>query len=141
MKLSLSRVAEFVSAHSDRGEFDRNAVAQGYSIDSRTVLPGELFFAVLGERLDGHDYVNLALEKGAVAAVVRKDRVDRYPSQDRLIVVEDTLVALQTLAACVRRFWGKSVIGTAFLNRKETSIIISACRSCCSSWSRSMRWR
>ena len=66
MKLPLSRVAEFIAAH---GEFDRSSVAQGYSIDSRTLLPGELFFAVLGERLDGHDYVQQALEKGAVAAV------------------------------------------------------------------------
>ena len=57
-------------------------MAQGYSIDSRTVGPGQLFFAVKGERLDGHDFVELALEKGAVAAVVRKDQLSRYPRQD-----------------------------------------------------------
>ena len=58
-----------------RGEFDREAVAQGYSIDSRTIQPGELFFAVKGERMDGHDFVEQALEKGAVAAVIRKDQL------------------------------------------------------------------
>lgn len=118
MKLPLSRVAEFISAH---GEFDRSSVAQGYSIDSRTLLPGELFLAVLGERLDGHDYVKQALEKGAVAAVIQKDYLDRYPSKTGLIVVEDTLGALQNLAACVRRYWGKTVIGVTGSAGKTTT--------------------
>jgi UDP-N-acetylmuramoyl-tripeptide--D-alanyl-D-alanine ligase len=42
MKLLLSRIAEFISA---KGQFDSNALAHGYSIDSRTVQPGEVFFA------------------------------------------------------------------------------------------------
>jgi UDP-N-acetylmuramoyl-tripeptide--D-alanyl-D-alanine ligase len=108
MKLTLARIAEFVSA---TGEFDRNAVAQGYSIDSRTLQAGELFFAVKGERLDGHDFVAQALEKGVVAAVVRKDQMARYPAKGRLLAVDDTLPALQTLAAAVRRLWGKTLVG------------------------------
>ncbi len=71
MKLSLARAAEFMQA---TGEFDPAAVAGGYSIDSRTLQPGELFFAVRGERLDGHDYVEAALAKGAVAAVVERQQ-------------------------------------------------------------------
>src|SRR5580692_6585510 len=98
MKLPLSRIAEFVSAS---GRYDDAGVAQAYSIDSRTVRPGELFFAVKGERLDGHDYVGAALEKGAAAAVVRKDELHRYPDKTRLLAVDDTLVALQTLATAV----------------------------------------
>ena len=58
MKLPLSRVAELVGAS---GEFDHQAVARGYSIDSRTIQAGELFFAVKGERMDGHDFVAQAL--------------------------------------------------------------------------------
>ena len=77
MKLPLSRVAEFLSA---TGEFDLKAIAQAYSIDSRTIQTGELFFAVKGERMDGHDFVQQALEKGAVAAVVREDQTSRYSS-------------------------------------------------------------
>src|ERR1700693_2681418 len=100
MKLPLSRVAEFVAA---TGKFDHAAIAQAYSIDSRTVRPGELFFAVKGERLDGHDYVGASLDKGAAAAVVRKDELHRYPDKTRLLVVEDTLIALQTLATAVRK--------------------------------------
>src|SRR5271168_3188285 len=55
------------------GDFTRSAEALGYSIDSRTINAGELFFAVKGERVDGHDYVELALANGAVAAVVGMD--------------------------------------------------------------------
>jgi len=107
MKLVLGKVAEFISA---AGEFALEETVRGYSIDSRTVGAGQLFFAVKGERLDGHDYVEQALEKGAAAAVVRKDRVGRYPGKTQLLAVEDTLVALQMLATAVRKLWGKPLI-------------------------------
>ena len=80
MKLSLARAAEFMQA---TGEFDPAAIASGYSIDSRTLQPGELFFAVRGERLDGHDYVEAALAKGAVAAVVEHGQLSRFRVEDR----------------------------------------------------------
>jgi UDP-N-acetylmuramoyl-tripeptide--D-alanyl-D-alanine ligase len=107
MKLALSKLAEFLSAS---GEFEPNAVAHGYSIDSRTIHAGELFFAVKGEKMDGHDYVLPALENGAVAAVIRKDQLARFAVKDRLIAVDDTLAALQTLATAIRRLWGKKVV-------------------------------
>jgi UDP-N-acetylmuramoyl-tripeptide--D-alanyl-D-alanine ligase len=118
MKLPLSRVAEFLSA---TGEFDHQAVAQGYSIDSRTIQPGELFFAVKGERMDGHDFVSQALEKGAAAAVIRQDQFARYPVKTRLMTVADTLTALQTLASAVRRLWGKPLIGVTGSTGKTTT--------------------
>jgi UDP-N-acetylmuramoyl-tripeptide--D-alanyl-D-alanine ligase len=96
-------------------------VAQGYSIDSRTVGPGQLFFAVKGERLDGHDYVEAALGRGAVAAAVRADQLSRYPRRTRLLAVEDTLVALQTLATAVRKLWGKPLIGVTGSAGKTTT--------------------
>src|SRR5438309_5309609 len=118
MKLSLAKVAEFATL---TGDFDPQAVAQGYSIDSRTVQPGELFFAVKGERLDGHDFVEQALKNDAVAAVVRRDQLARYPSQSRLLAVENTLVALQKLATSVRRLWGKPLIGVTGSAGKTTT--------------------
>src|SRR4029077_5774579 len=72
---------------------------------------GELFFAVKGERMDGHDFVEQALQKGALAAVVRKDQLTRYATKARLLPVVDTLVALQTLATAVRKLWGKPLVG------------------------------
>src|SRR6202795_2869081 len=118
MKLPLSRVAEFISAG---GVFDDEAVAQGYSIDSRTVQTGELFFAVKGERMDGHDFVSQALEKGAAAAVIRKDQLVRYTAKSGLMTVDGTLIALQTLASAVRRLWGKQLIGVTGSTGKTTT--------------------
>jgi UDP-N-acetylmuramoyl-tripeptide--D-alanyl-D-alanine ligase len=118
MKLPLAKIADFVSAS---GEFPREEIARGYSIDSRTVAPGELFFAVKGERLDGHDFVAAALEKGAVAAVVRKDQLHRFPGGSKLLAVDDTLVALQTLATAVRKVWGKPLIGVTGSAGKTTT--------------------
>jgi UDP-N-acetylmuramoyl-tripeptide--D-alanyl-D-alanine ligase len=118
MKLRLARIAEVISA---TGEFAPDEVAQAYSIDSRTVGTGQLFFAVKGERLDGHNFVAQALEKGAVAAVVRKDQLSRYPEKSRLLTVEDTLAALQTLATAVRKLWGKPLIAVTGSAGKTTT--------------------
>src|SRR5580658_1880478 len=118
MKLTLAKIAEFVSA---TGAFAPEELARGYSIDSRAVGPGQLFFAVKGERLDGHDFVAPALARGAVAAVVREDQLGRYPGETRLLAVEDTLVALQTLATAVRKLWGKPLIGVTGSAGKTTT--------------------
>jgi UDP-N-acetylmuramoyl-tripeptide--D-alanyl-D-alanine ligase len=118
MRLPLSRIAEFISA---AGQFDANATAQEYSIDSRTVQPGELFFAVRGERLDGHDFVESALRLGAIGAVVRKDQMPRYSDLAGLLAVDDTLIALQTLATAVRKIWGKTAIGITGSMGKTTT--------------------
>jgi UDP-N-acetylmuramoyl-tripeptide--D-alanyl-D-alanine ligase len=118
MKLALSRIAEFLGAS---GEFDHTPLAQGYSIDSRTIRTGELFFAVKGEHMDGHDFAVQALEKGAVAAVVRKDQLARYPVITGLLAVDDTLAALQTLASAVRRLWARPLIGVTGSTGKTTT--------------------
>jgi UDP-N-acetylmuramoyl-tripeptide--D-alanyl-D-alanine ligase len=118
MKLALARIAEFVSA---TGGFDPEHLAQGYSIDSRSVRAGQLFFAVTGERLDGHDFVEQALKNGAIAAVVRRDQLSRYPRETRLLAVEDTLAALQTLATAVRKLWGKPLIAVTGSAGKTTT--------------------
>ncbi len=118
MKLTLSRIAGFTSA---TGEFGPQPVASGYSIDSRTIQAGEIFFAVKGERLDGHDYVEQALGKKAVAAVVQKNQLARYSSKSQLLIVDDTLVALQNLATAVRRLWGKPLVGVTGSAGKTTT--------------------
>src|ERR1700733_14920334 len=118
MRLPLPKIAEFISA---AGEFAPQETVHGYSIDSRTVGAGQLFFAVKGERLDGDDYVEQALEKGAAARVVRQDHVGGYASKARLLAVADTLVALQTLATAVRRLWGKPLVAVTGSAGKTTT--------------------
>jgi UDP-N-acetylmuramoyl-tripeptide--D-alanyl-D-alanine ligase len=118
MKLSLARAAEFMQAS---GSFDPNAVARGCSIDSRTLQPGELFFAVRGERLDGHDFVEAALAKGAVAAVVCRDYMKHDSARAGLLTVDDPLTALQHLGAAVRRLWGRPLIAVTGSAGKTTT--------------------
>jgi UDP-N-acetylmuramoyl-tripeptide--D-alanyl-D-alanine ligase len=124
MKLSLGRAAELMQASA---ESDPNAVAAGYSIDSRTIQPGELFFAVRGERLDGHDYVEHALANSAIAVVVARDQLARFSDKSQLLVVDDTLLALQQLAAAVRKLWGRPLIGvTGSAGKTTTKEIIAS---------------
>ncbi|WP_433969192.1 UDP-N-acetylmuramoyl-tripeptide--D-alanyl-D-alanine ligase [Tunturiibacter gelidiferens] len=123
MKLTLGKIADWI--HAD-GEFDTSAEAVGYGIDSRTIGGGELFFAVRGERLDGHDYVQAALANGAIAAVVsNRWVVPAEVDEKRLLQVSDcedcVLCALQQLAHSVRREWGGRVIGVTGSAGKTTT--------------------
>src|SRR5947209_4273160 len=123
MKLPLWRIAEFTEGS---GSFDREQVASGYSIDSRTLQPGDLFFAIKGERFDGHDFVEAALKSGAVAAVVSLDHASDFSAAPRILAVQDTLVALQRLGAAVRRLWGKRLIGvTGSVGKTTTKDVIA----------------
>jgi UDP-N-acetylmuramoyl-tripeptide--D-alanyl-D-alanine ligase len=120
MKLTLQQVAKWMNAS---GVFDAATVATGYSIDTRTIGPGEIFFAVTGERLDGHDYVAAALERGAIAAVVSAGWIAPagVDGKKLLRVKGDVLAAMQTLATAVRRNWGKRVIGITGSAGKTTT--------------------
>jgi UDP-N-acetylmuramoyl-tripeptide--D-alanyl-D-alanine ligase len=127
MKLTLAEAAIGAGAVLEVPERVANAGAldvAGYSIDSRTVAAGELFFAVRGERLDGHDFVAAAIERGAVAAVVSRERVASLPDAALaapLLITEDPLLALQALAAHVRRQWGKRVVAITGSAGKTTT--------------------
>ena len=127
MNLTLAESAVGASAVLEAPSSLANAgalVASGYSIDSRTVAPGELFFAVKGERFDGHDFVGPAVARGAIAAVVSRARVASLPDaalQVPLLVAEDPLEALQSLAAHVRRQWGKRLVAITGSAGKTTT--------------------
>jgi len=75
----------------------------GISIDSRSIAPGEAFFAIKGDRVDGHDFASMAMANGAALLVVSEARL---PAMGRLtvpvIVVEDVLAALGKLAVAAR---------------------------------------
>src|SRR5438270_8657503 len=117
MKLPLWRIAEFVGS---KGECDQEAVAMGYSIDSRTLNAGDLFIAIAGERFDGHEYVQAALEKGAVGAIVAAEKNVAGDSL-RLLRVEDTVKTLQSLGAAARRLWGKPLLAVTGSAGKTTT--------------------
>jgi UDP-N-acetylmuramoyl-tripeptide--D-alanyl-D-alanine ligase len=124
LKLTLGKIGDWIHAE---GEFDTSAWALGYSIDSRTIGAGDLFFAVRGERVDGHDYVEAALTDGAVAAVVSMRWLKpAVVEETRLLRVPETesdcvLGSMQKLANRVRREWGGRVIGVTGSAGKTTT--------------------
>jgi UDP-N-acetylmuramoyl-tripeptide--D-alanyl-D-alanine ligase len=75
----------------------------GVSIDTRTLRPGELFFAIKGDNSDGHDYVAAAFKNGAAAAVVDEAHADAFRGLGTLYVVHDVLKSLGGLAVAARK--------------------------------------
>ena len=86
------------------------AAIGGLSIDSRTVAPGDAYFAIKGDVHDGHDFVEAALQAGAVLAVVAADKRARFAADAPLLVVEDVLAGLVDLARASRARLGARVI-------------------------------
>jgi len=83
----------------------------GISIDSRSIAPGEAFFAIQGDNRDGHQFVTAALAAKAGLAVVAADRRGQFPGDAPLLVVPDVLAALRELAGAARLRTRAKVIG------------------------------
>lgn len=95
-QFSIERLAKIIKAQPAKNA----GVLTGVSVDSRTLQPGDCFFAVAGENFDGHDYVAQAFTKGAACAVVGKDIES---AGGCLLKVTDTVKALGDFAAEYRR--------------------------------------
>ena len=82
----------------------------GLSIDSRTIAPGEAYFAIRGDVHDGHAFVAAALKAGAALAVVEAVQCDKFAADAPLLVVDDVLAALVELGLAARARLGAHVI-------------------------------
>jgi UDP-N-acetylmuramoyl-tripeptide--D-alanyl-D-alanine ligase len=82
----------------------------GISIDSRTIAPGEAYFAIKGDVHDGHDFVDAALKAGAGLAVVEAAQCENFAADARLLIVDDVLESLVDLARASRARLGAQVI-------------------------------
>lgn len=105
------------------------ATFTGLSKDTRNIQPGNLYIAIIGETLDGHDYLNEAHQKGAVAAIVSRKTDSRIPQ----IIVQDTIAALGQIAKNWRNRFSLPIVGVTGSNGKTTlknmiaSIQVAAC--------------
>src|SRR5256714_946338 len=118
--------------------FDKQIV--DFSIDSRTAREGELFFALSqpdyeragfnGTSADAHKFIAGAFAGGAIAAVARRERVTDHADMqgliDRLLMVDDVIAALQTLARQIYQAWGKPVVGITGSAGKTTTKELTA---------------
>ena len=113
----------------DRVSGNSETVLSGISTDSRSIKPGELFWALKGEQYDGHDFALKAIEQGAAGIVVQKDWWNSEVATKRLsnsripviITVNDTLKALGDLAAWWRQQHNVRVIAITGSSGKTTT--------------------
>ena len=91
--------------HGDLLSGDLEALIHGICTDTRTLRTGELFWALKGERFDGHDYVEQAFHKGAGGVVGNAEKMGRFsiPAGTLAISVSDTLKALGDMASWWRK--------------------------------------
>ena len=104
----------------------------GLSIDSRTIAPGEAYFAIKGEVYDGHDFVAAALKAGAALAVVETAQREKFAPDAPLLLVDDVLAGLVDLARAARaRLHAQVIAVTGSVGKTSTkhpSTITGACR-------------
>ena len=102
----------------------KNWSAMGISIDTRTLQAGDIFVALQGDNGDGHEYVAQAIEKGAVVAIVTK-QIDGV-SDNKLLIVDDTLKAMEALGQAARARTSAKVIGiTGSVGKTGTKEMLS----------------
>ncbi|TYR78372.1 UDP-N-acetylmuramoyl-tripeptide--D-alanyl-D-alanine ligase [Priestia megaterium] len=99
---------------------DESVTISGVSIDTRTMQQGNLYIPIKGERFDGHSFVEKAMENGAVATLWNKGE-QNPPENIPVILVDDTLAALQQLAKSYRHELDVKVVGITGSNGKTTT--------------------
>ena len=105
---------------------DPQASVRGVSIDSRRIAPRDCFFAIVGERLDGHDFVAAAAAAGAAGVVVHRTSDDGLPANTAVIEVSDTTAALQAFGTWLRHRLGPTVVAITGSLGKTTTKDLSA---------------
>jgi UDP-N-acetylmuramoyl-tripeptide--D-alanyl-D-alanine ligase len=130
MTLTLSQIIEATAATANFGTGSPcppETPVSGWSIDSRTIEDGELFIALRGDNHDGHQYLSAAFERGAIAALVSEIPA---ASVGPVLLVPDSLKALQTLSVWARDHWNGTIAGvTGSAGKTSTKDIIAECLS------------
>jgi UDP-N-acetylmuramoyl-tripeptide--D-alanyl-D-alanine ligase len=128
MRWTIAQIAGALDARTGTG-LDTVARVAGVSIDSRTLRPGELFIAIHGPSHDGHDHLAAAFERGALAAIVSRERAGGFGAAllAKCLVVADTFAALKQLGRAVRVAWGGKIAGvTGSVGKTTTKEILAA---------------
>ncbi|MCX8010406.1 MAG: UDP-N-acetylmuramoyl-tripeptide--D-alanyl-D-alanine ligase, partial [Ignavibacteria bacterium] len=120
MKISLSDIQKIPNVELINKElFTR---LKGVSIDSRTVKPNDLFFAIKGENHDGHSFIDNAIKSQAKGIVIAKSRIQEFKDKKIFIVaVNDTTLALGKFSNIVRKKFQGKIIGITGSNGKTTT--------------------
>ena len=130
--IALWSQAELIAAFRAAPSAPLSSAVGGISIDSRTLEPGDLFFAIRGDAHDGHDHVARAFEAGAAAAVVSRERAPQLAALGAAFAVEDTLNAMERLGAAARaRSTAKIVAVTGSVGKTTVKEMLRAMLTTC----------
>lgn len=91
------------------------------SIDTRTLRTGDCYFAIIGDRHDGHDFLPQAVEAGAAVLIVERTPAEELPRRLPVLLVDDTTRALQDLGRRVREIWGGRLVAITGSMGKTTT--------------------
>ncbi|NLP51490.1 UDP-N-acetylmuramoyl-tripeptide--D-alanyl-D-alanine ligase [Bacillus sp. RO1] len=120
IKRTLKQLQEMAKGQPISSEYSA-IVVEGVSKDTREDMSGKLYIPIIGENFNGHAFVRDAIEKkGAVASFWQKDQPEP-PADLNLIMVDDTIEALQHLASSYRNEIGMKVVGITGSNGKTTT--------------------
>ena len=124
-QITLDELIKVVSGEIQLGPYASDRMIHGISIDSRSIAEGNLFVAILGERLDGHQFVSEVAEKGATAVVIAKEKKNSIQRETfkrvAVIVVNDTKKALRDMASWYRRKFDLPTVAVTGTNGKTTT--------------------
>ena len=130
--IALWSQAELIAAFGAAPSAPLSSAVGGISIDSRTLEPGDLFFAIRGDAHDGHDHVARAFEAGAAAAVVSRERAPQLVALGAAFAVEDTLNAMERLGVAARaRSTAKIVAVTGSVGKTTVKEMLRAMLMAC----------
>ena len=123
-KITLAQLCEIISATGGQlSDEDLVKEIAGINTDTRSLKAGEVFVALQGENFDGHNFVNLAIEKGAIAVITHREITGNIPQ----LVVENTLKAYQAIAHWWRKQFSIPVIAvTGSVGKTTTKELIAA---------------
>lgn len=121
--ITAKTLAEWCGGEANFSDALASKVIGNIWMDSRKIEAGDVFLALEGEVVDGHDYVNKALQDGAMVAIVDRDSLDKVApeNRDKVIIVNDPLTAIQKAAATYRQELDIPVIAITGSNGKTTT--------------------
>ena len=103
MSFSLVEINNIIGFENWKNQINKKLIFKNISIDSRNVLPQDLFLAIKGNNFDGHNFIDDAIKKGVKALIINKENENLVPDNIPYWVVSDTKEAFQRLALYKRK--------------------------------------